>query len=370
MFIHFSDTHLGYANFNKVNPQTGLNQREVDVYRVFQETIDYIIKSKPVFVIHSGDLFDTARPPNRTISLALQQFKRLSQAKIPLIIISGNHSTPRMSISGSIFASFKVLPYIYPVYQKKYEAIKIKNFLIHCLPHCSTEEIMEKNLQSIKINKKYKNILVTHAGISGNKSYQTGEFNEQKIPLKVLANKDFDYIALGHYHHFQKVSNHAYYSGATERFGFNFSQAKTGFLIVNSQTFQPKFKQSKARPMFNFSLDCQNLNSQQIIQELEKLSSKIKEQSLVLLNLQKIKKDIWLELNRQKIEKIFKQAFVLEIRPNFFQIDSRSSAKTYLESLPIEFSYFVKNLKKSQAEKKIIKKIGLDYLNQAKKENL
>lgn len=369
MFIHFSDTHLGYSEFNKVDSQTGLNQREVDVNQVFEQVIDYILKTKPEFVIHSGDLFDIARPANRTISFALSQFKKLSQAGIPLILISGNHSTPRMAISGSIFASFKILPNIYPVYQRKYEKIKINNFIIHCLPHCSTEEMMRKNLESIKIDKKYKNILVTHSGISADQSYQTGEFNEQKIPINLLKNNGFDYIALGHYHHFQKIGNNAYFSGATERFGFKFNQAKTGFLAVNSATFQVKFIKTNSRPMANLKLNSRGLNPNQIETALKKLAKTIKPQSIVLLNINHLKKDIWLGLDRKEIETIFKQALVLEIRPTFYQKETGTSAKTYLEDISIEFDNFVNKLNKVKKEKVLIKKLGADYLNQAQTNN-
>jgi len=146
MFIHLADTHLGFSEFNKVDSETGINQREIDTYKAFEWVIDYILKAKPKFVIHAGDLFDTPRPPNRTISFTLAQIKRVSQTKIPFTIISGNHSTPRMSVSGSIFESFKILPNIYPVYKGEYEKIEIDKFLIHCIPHCSTEEIMKKNI--------------------------------------------------------------------------------------------------------------------------------------------------------------------------------------------------------------------------------
>ncbi len=259
MFIHLADTHLGFSEFNKVDPKTGINQRESDVYEVFKWAVNYILKSKPKFVIHSGDFFETSRPPNKTISFALVQIKRISQAKIPFIIISGNHSTPRMSVSGSIFESFKILPNIYPVYNGEYEKVKINEFLIHCIPHCSTEEMMKKNIKKAKPNKNYKNILVTHAGItSSERSFETGEFNEQKISKKIIQSKTFSYIALGHYHRFQKVAENAYFSGATERFSFRHARYKTGFLQIDIKNFKPKFVETPSRPMHHFNLNCKN----------------------------------------------------------------------------------------------------------------
>ena len=370
MFIHLSDTHLGFSDFNKVDSKTGLNQREVDVYNVFEWTIDYILKAKPKFVIHAGDLLDTVRPPNRTINFVLGQFKKLSQAEIPIILISGNHSTPRMSVSGSIFESFKVFPNIYPVYKGKYEQIKIDNFIIHCIPHCSTEKIMRENIRKIKINKSYKNILMTHAGISGNKSYQTGEFNEQKIPLNLLKNNSFDYVALGHYHHFKKISSNAYFSGAAERFDFRFAGVETGFLKVTLPDFKIKFIKTPSRPMENFKLDALGLSAGQIQLNLKKFAKKVIKDSMVLINIENIKREIWLALDRKAIEKDFKKVFILELRPSFYQKKGKYSGKTHIDDLPIEFDNFIKNLKKSKKEKDLIKKLGITYLQKAQAENL
>jgi len=71
--VHFSDTHLGYSDYGRFDSESGINKRENDVYDVFKEIVDYIIKTKPDLVIHAGDLFDSIRPSNRAISVALEQ---------------------------------------------------------------------------------------------------------------------------------------------------------------------------------------------------------------------------------------------------------------------------------------------------------
>ena len=43
--IHFSDTHLGHRDYNVIDSDSGLNQREVDIYKVFNEIIDYILET-------------------------------------------------------------------------------------------------------------------------------------------------------------------------------------------------------------------------------------------------------------------------------------------------------------------------------------
>lgn len=92
--FHVSDTHLGYSAFAKLDPERGFNQREADFYDAFERFVDLSLKEKPDLILHTGDLFDSVRPSNRAISFALSEIRKLADAKIKFIAISGNHETP------------------------------------------------------------------------------------------------------------------------------------------------------------------------------------------------------------------------------------------------------------------------------------
>ena len=106
-FVHFSDTHLGFSDLNKIDATTGINQRESDFYRAWWQAIDKILELKPDFVVHAGDLFQTPRPNNRAIRVGLEGIQRLNDADIPFVVVAGNHSTPRIRQTGSIFESIE-----------------------------------------------------------------------------------------------------------------------------------------------------------------------------------------------------------------------------------------------------------------------
>ena len=78
--VHVSDTHIGFSAYRKVDDETGINQREMDIYRRFAEFADKAIEIHPDLVIHSGDLFDSVRPSNRAISVALDNLARITAA--------------------------------------------------------------------------------------------------------------------------------------------------------------------------------------------------------------------------------------------------------------------------------------------------
>jgi len=101
---HISDTHLGYRALGKTDPLTGRNQRSVDVELAFADAITDILARDVDLVVHSGDLFNQTRPPYAAIGAAMRQFRRLEAAGIPAVVIGGNHDTPRLRSSGSVFS--------------------------------------------------------------------------------------------------------------------------------------------------------------------------------------------------------------------------------------------------------------------------
>jgi len=73
-FAHLADSHLGYRQY-------GLLERENDFYEVFDKTIDKIIESDVDFVIHSGDLFEIAKPSPEAIFGFQQSFLKIKRSK-------------------------------------------------------------------------------------------------------------------------------------------------------------------------------------------------------------------------------------------------------------------------------------------------
>ncbi len=90
--IHIADTHLGLAAFSRLDPESGMNLREKQIYDNFLKAIDEIIQQKPDVLVHAGDLFDTVKPKTRAYTTVLEALERLHAAGIPVIIIAGNHS--------------------------------------------------------------------------------------------------------------------------------------------------------------------------------------------------------------------------------------------------------------------------------------
>ena len=152
---HFSDTHLGFSEFSRIDAASGLNAREVDAYNSFERAIQTIIELKPDLAIHAGDLFHTPRPSNRAIFKGLEGLKKLVDAGIPTVVIAGNHSTPRVFSSGFIFETSNLLG-VHAVYGSQVQVLHIRDAVVHCVPHLPTRQALRETLGNLKLDHRAK----------------------------------------------------------------------------------------------------------------------------------------------------------------------------------------------------------------------
>ncbi|OYT59175.1 DNA repair exonuclease [Thermoplasmatales archaeon ex4484_30] len=360
--LHVSDSHLGYSAYHKI-AENGLNQREVDVYNSFKQFVDYAIEKKPDLIIHSGDFFDSVRPTNRALFFALQQLLKISDAEIPFIILSGNHETPKMRETGSVFRLFEHIPYIYPIYKGKLEEIEIGNAIVHAIPHCFSNEDLKKNIENVKKRENFINILVLHVGIIGIKEFRRGDFNEQIIPSGCLP-IDFDYIALGHYHKATQVTENAYYAGSTEYFSFKEAGEQKGFYDVEINR-KVNFIPLKVRQMINLgAIDCSLLSPEEITHEIiRRADEEGVDGKIVRIELKKIGRGKYKALNWERIKKLASSALHFEMPYEFFEMEQELRGRSKIGNLEEEWREYIASVPIG-GNKKEIEELALKYLHE------
>ena len=367
IILHLADTHLGYSAYNKLDAASGLNQREVDVYNAFKQVVDYAVDIKPDLVLHAGDLFDSVRPSNRAISMGMEQILRLSKAGIPTIIIAGNHETPRLRETGSVFRLFEHLENVYPVYKSQYEKITFDDLdlAIHAVPHCFNTDMLDESLKELKVDKNYQyNIGMLHGAVTGVGPFKSTEFNEQEISSGYLK-KDFDYIALGHYHEMTKVEGNAYYCGSTERFTFLEANPRPkGFLQLELGT-DPEFVKLPVRDMLDLEpINFDNIKNHDMMEVIEQSIKKSQPQDKVVrIKVQNIPSHIYHNLDFNRLKKLTSDALHFEIRYEVVKDDQAIVATgAKFEALSTEFEGFLKKYAVEGLDKGKVKELGLKYL--------
>ncbi|CDG64408.1 MAG: repair protein SbcD/Mre11 [Methanobacterium sp.] len=265
-FVHLADTHLGYRQY-------GLTERENDFFEVFDQTIDEIIREKPDFVIHSGDLFEYSRPPTRALLTAQKGILRLKEANIPIYAIAGNHDVVmrKNALPPQILYKDFGMKLISP---KKPFYIEGDVF-IGGAPYASkyhAKHLVEQ-LQSIeKSSMDYeKRILILHQGIDRYLPYEY-EIKIGDVP------QSFNYCAFGHIH--ERVvddfgEGKLAYPGSTEIWRSNevegYKKNGKGFYLVDISGDVPEIEN------INLKLSREFIKERILYSELQEELTRIKE---------------------------------------------------------------------------------------------
>jgi hypothetical protein len=170
-----------------------------------------------------GDLFHSVRPTNSAIVFAFKQFQRLREAlpQAPIVLIAGNHDTPRSVETGSILRLFEELGVDVASDEARLLEYPDLDLSLLAVPHSALASTERPSLRT-ESAARYR-VLALHGEIEGKLPTErhTVEYGGALVDLRALGPKDWSYIALGHYHVQHQVAPNAWYAGSLEYVGLN-----------------------------------------------------------------------------------------------------------------------------------------------------
>jgi len=216
---HLADVHLGFRQFQRLDP-TGVNQRETDVALAFRRAVDALIAQRPDAVLIAGDLFHSVRPTNRAIIEAFTGLRRLRQAlpRAPVVLIGGNHDTPRSVEAGSILKLMAVLGVDVVDDAARRLHYPELDLSVLAVPHAALLG-ERRSAEWTRDARARWNVLMLHPEVPGLFPEGVTDYGGARVDLAELEGGGggaFDYVALGHYHIVHEVAPRIWYSGSLE----------------------------------------------------------------------------------------------------------------------------------------------------------
>jgi exonuclease SbcD len=297
-------------NYGKIDPITGIHSRLLDFKKSFDTCVEYAIKQNVDLFVFAGDAYKTAHPTPTQQKLLLDSFMKLYKAKIPVIIVVGNHDNPLSFGKANALDIFAHLPIDgFHVFSKpsaiklitKSGAIQIvgmpwpnrHNLAINANQNISSATELTKTISDSlahitqelanSLDPKIPAILVGHLTVSSgifSGSEKRAVYGQDPILLpSQLAIQPFDYVALGHLHRFQNTNPQGtipvVYAGSIDRVDFGERKEEKGFCDV---TIHEKYKTTfehiviPTRSFIQIDVNLQeNIDqTEQIIKEIEK----------------------------------------------------------------------------------------------------
>ena len=213
---HLADAHLGFRQYYR-QTSNGINQREADVANAFRRAIDGIIAARPDAVLVAGDIYDRAIPPPEAVELLDEVLcKLVIDLKIPVVLIAGNHDTPRSTETGTILKLFETLGVdVVPDDARRLSFPKL-DLSILAVPHGALFQVPRPNLEPAGPEKRQ--VMLIHGKHEGLPYAEHGmaEYSGALLTDLDLKRGNWNYVALGHYHVRMEVLPHVWYSGALD----------------------------------------------------------------------------------------------------------------------------------------------------------
>lgn len=265
-FIHTADCHFGIENYGKIDPKTGIHSRLLDFEHALTLCIDKALEEQVDFFLFCGDAYKTANPSPTQQKLLLKCFFRLYNARIPSIILIGNHDNPLSFGKANSLDIFKELPLdgFHVLAKPTSLRLETKNGPIQIvgIPWPTRNTIALTNKHSFKSSSQLNtyitesvNAIIQHLSqeldptipsiLAGHLTVSSGVFsgsekralygNDPIFLPSQLAREPFAYIALGHLHRHQNLNPHGIplvYAGSLERIDFGERNEDKGFCLV------------------------------------------------------------------------------------------------------------------------------------------
>ena len=330
--LHLSDIHLGSGfSHGKINPETGINTRLEDFVNTLRICIDRAIAEPVDLVLFGGDAFPDATPAPYVHEAFASQFRRLADAKIPAILLVGNHDQHSQGNGGASLSIYRTL--VVPGFivgdtiathriDTQNGAIQIitlpwlnRSTLLtrpetEGLALSEVNEMLIQKLQPVleaeirRLDPQIPTVLLGHlmadrASLGAEKFLAVGK--GFTIPMSMLIREEFDYVALGHVHKHQNLnpSNDppVIYPGSIERVDFGEEKEAKGYILLEVQpgSAEWEFCTLPARPFITIEIDVSRqedpldavLNAiaqQEIEAKVVRLIYKLRSEQLDLIN--------------------------------------------------------------------------------------
>jgi exonuclease SbcD len=218
---HIADPHLGIRQYHR-QTTGGINQREADIAQAFRAAVDGVISAAPDAVVIAGDLFHSVRPTNAAIVFAFRQFQRMREAlpQVPIVLIAGNHDTPRSVETGSILRLYEEVGVEVATSEPRrlvYPELDLSIFAVPRQAMLTPEPPLLRPEGSQRCQ-----VLVAHLEVEGEYMHRgASDFGGATLSRHDLHLEDWTYVALGHYHTQHMVARNAWYAGALDYIGPN-----------------------------------------------------------------------------------------------------------------------------------------------------
>ncbi len=289
--LHLSDVHIGVENYGRPATQAeldalpshfapgvdreqyvGASTRLLDFLCTLDEAVACALDRRVDLVLFAGDAYKSRDPTQTHQREFARRIARLSEAGIPVFLTVGNHDLPHVANRATALEIFPTLQVANVTVGANLETHRVSTLAgpiqVVALPWIRIGSFMAReetrNLTLGQITQQVEqrltdllreqvealdpslpavlcaHVTATSAQLSSERSMMLG--TDHVLTQSTLADPAFDYVALGHIHKHQTLSQHplTVYPGSLQRIDFSEEGDTKGFCVVELDPSAPR----------------------------------------------------------------------------------------------------------------------------------
>ena len=357
-FVHIADMHFDSPFVNLSEKDIMGDLRRLEQRKVFKKIIEYIKENNIKYFFISGDLYEHKYIKQSTIEYINKLFEEIPETNI--YIAPGNHDP---YTKNSYYNKYNWSKNV-KIFGPKVEKIETQDANIYGYGfddfYCS-----DSGVENIEIEQTEKpNILIIHGNIDGS-TIEDMQYNS--MSKKMLEEKGFDYVALGHIHkkdYNTEENQKIVYPGSTISLGFD-ELGEHGMIVgdVEKNKLEIQFVKLDDKQFTKRELNVDNIYSkEELIEKINEL--KIEENNYVEIILIGNRN---FEINKYNLIRYILNNNIIKIKDNTkiaYDLEKLENENTLKGLFIKEMNKKIKNAE-TEEEKEIIEKsieIGLASL--------
>jgi DNA repair exonuclease SbcCD nuclease subunit len=313
-----ADLHLDKRLGHRADA-AGVNLRSRDLERATSQVIDGFIREQVEVAVFAGDLFDNAKPSERTRQFLVGEIRRL-QAALPdatIVLLRGNHDAA-MSFSDAtaIGTAALALPGVEVV--DAYGATRIRRgeLTLTAIPWARSDEEFIATIESLEPEPGRTNLLVLHCGLADLPEYAELRPGSQTI-TRSLVPAGFDAIFSGHFHKHRVFADLRFtFIGSPERLSVSEAGEEKAFLTYETTSGELHRHPISVRSWYDLpAIDASGWEANRVVEELEGLAAGIPDwsEALVRVRIANLDPLVYGALDIARVNRVRARAFHADI---------------------------------------------------------
>jgi hypothetical protein len=373
--VAVGDAHLGRTHLAHLRDDEGRNVREEDFLASFDWAVERTVELEPDGFLWLGDIFDHARPSYRVFTRVAIRLKRLQDAGLPGVAISGNHDTPRLRGTGSPYAALEEF-FSNVTFAWAMEAVTadLAGVRVHAVPQTLSEREFREELErtAADLHADATSVLLAHVALTSLPARQYRDINELEVEEGAF-DRRFDHVMLGHYHVHQKVSKRTWYAGSTDSFWFADrpkGAGPKGLVVLDTEAGTVEHHPNPGeRPLETFGVDAAGMGPSELVDAVGRAAEGCPQGAIARVFLAEVDPAAFRQVPAEEWREAVPGALHVQVEPDYALGALPVQADATIGGLEAEWDGYVEGQDLAGLDRQRVRDTGRRFLEAAQAES-